>query len=83
MVRINEHFGPELEAQLIRKLYGYMGYDLTWIEDDVLHDYLTANKGHNTLEHYWYMDETKCVAIDEDGNIIDYADNAQYFSDNF
>ena len=74
MIRLNVNVSEGKERELINKLYGYMGHDMENLDNDTEHDYLTCNAGSNGKDYFWYMDETKSVAIDMDGNIIDESD---------
>ena len=71
MTRLNANVSEEKERELINKLYGYMGHDMERLDNDIEHDYLTCNTGHNNKDYFWYLDEVESVAIDMDGNIID------------
>ena len=71
MKKLNANVSEEKERELINKLYDYMGHDIESLNNDTEHDYLTYNTGNNGKDYFWYMDETKSVAIDMDGNIID------------
>ena len=75
MTKLNANVSEEKERELINKLYDYMGYDIDSLDNDTEHDYLTCNTGSNGKDYLWYMDETKSVAIDMDGNIIDESDD--------
>ena len=57
--------------KLLDKLYDYIGHDIESLNNDTKHGYLTCNTGSNGKDYFWYADETKSVAIDMDGNIID------------
>ena len=71
MKRLNKDISAEKEMELLNKLYDYMGHDIKSLGNDTEHDYLTCNWGYDGKDYFWYMDETKSVAIDMDGNIID------------
>ena len=68
--RLNKDISEIKEKELLCKLYDYMGHDIESLNNDIEHDYLTCNSG-NGKDYFWYLDETKSVAIDMDGNIID------------
>lgn len=71
MIKLNANVSEEKERELINKLYDYMGHDIESLDNDTEHDYLTCNTGYNGKDYFWYMDESKSVAIDMVGNIID------------
>ena len=75
MTRLNADVSEEKERELINKLYDYMGHDVENLDNDTEHDYLTCNAGSNGKDYYWYLDETKSVAIDMDGSVIDESNN--------
>ena len=57
--------------EIIKKLYDYIGHDVGSLNNDTKHGYLSCNTGSNGKDYFWYADETKSIAIDMDGNIID------------
>ena len=71
MKRLNKDVSVEKEMELLNKLYDYMGHDIESLNNDTKHGYLTCNTGSNGKDYFWYADETKSVAIDMDGNVID------------
>ena len=73
--RLNKDIAELKERELINKLYDYMGHDIDSLDNDTEHDYLTCNSGHDGKDYFWYLDESKSVAIDMDGNIIDESNN--------
>jgi hypothetical protein len=83
VTRLNSKTKPDDEEQLVRRLYAYAALDFYFVEDDIICDRLTLNEGRNGLLHYWFMDATNCVAISEDGDIIDFTNNPAYFRQNF
>ena len=77
MTRLNANVSEEKERELINKLYDYMGHDIESLDNDTEHDYLTCNSGSNGKDYFWYMDESKSVAIDMVGNIIDESNRGE------
>lgn len=73
MLRLNEVMSEEKERELIGKLYNYMRGEIVneSIDNDIENDYLTCNKGFDGKEYFWYLDASRSVAIDMDGNIKD------------
>ena len=71
MTRLNDDVTEEKERELIVKLYDYMDYDIESYEDDIKHDHISCNTDFNGNDYFWYLDESKSVAIDMHGNIID------------
>lgn len=74
MKRVNEDVSIEKERELISKLYEHMCHDTDGVENDIKYNYLTCNRGTDGRDYFWYLDESKNVAIDMDGNIYDEAE---------
>lgn len=71
MIRLNEEISIEKEMDLLNKQYNYIGHNIESLNNDMQHDYLTCNSGHDGKDYFWYLDELNSVAIDMNGNIID------------
>lgn len=71
MVRLNNDISEIREKELLEKLYNYMGHNIESLNNDMKQDYLTCNNGHDGKDYFWYLDDTKSIAIDMEGNIID------------
>lgn len=69
------------DVEAVRKLYGYIGRDIEYVEEDYKSDLLSECVGRDKRTYWWYMDTLTCVAIDAE--TLEIHEDEIFFSEQF